>query len=302
MVRNILQKLRPSHSVMMTGFAMLAVGVMAYFVGRASTARAQTRTQPIADLQSRQNPGYDGRVVAYIHENIPITREELGEFLINRFGAEYVETVVNRRIVELACKSRGIQVTDQLIDLQLSQDLEKMKLSLHDFENLFLKKKYNKTLSMWKEDVIRRNLMLAQLVGPDIKVTEEDLRKGFEGRYGEKVECRWIVLPDDKHKNQQWEKAREGEAGFNAIATTYNLPQLCPTGGKAPPIHKHFGNADIERIAFNLKVGDVSPLIGKCFTEDGSHPGVVLFGQSLDRCGTKGRGAAGSHAIMARTP
>ncbi len=261
MVRNILQKLRPSRSVMMTGFGMIVVGVVAYVVGRVTTTKAQQRPASYEELRSGPKTGYDGRVVAYIHGNIAVTREDLGEFLIARFGADHLEACVIRRIVELACKSRGIQVTDELVDLQLNQDLERMKLSRKDFVNLFLKPHY-KTLPIWKEDVVRRNLMLAQLVGPDIKVTEDDLRKGFDGRHGEKVECRWIVLPDDNRKNQIWEKARESEAEFNKIATTLNIPQLCPSGGKAPPIHKHFGDANIERIAFNLAPGEVSPLIG----------------------------------------
>ena len=39
------------------------------------------------------------------------------------------------------------------------------------------------------------------------------------------------------------------------------MPQLASSGGKVPPIHKHFGDDRIERIAFGLKIGEVSPLI-----------------------------------------
>ena len=38
--------------------------------------------------------------MATIYGNIPITREELGEFLISRFGADRLEFLVNRKIVE----------------------------------------------------------------------------------------------------------------------------------------------------------------------------------------------------------
>src|SRR5262245_38984533 len=272
----ILQKLRPSRSVTMTGVGMIAIGVVCFICGRVSIARAQQGRERINELLSGSKPGSDGRVVAYVHDNIPITREELGEFLINRFGAERLETLVSRRIIELACKAHGIEVTDAMVDAQLRQDLRAMNMQPKDFVNLFLKR-YNKTLYEWKEDVIRPKLMLARLVEPEIKVTEEDLRKGFEGRYGPKVECRWIVLPDDRLKFQHWEKARESEAEFQRIASTNNIPQLCSVGGKAPPIHKHFGNADIERIAFNLKVGEVSPLIGMPSDQAGSEKTVVIL-------------------------
>src|SRR4051794_3621887 len=34
---------------------------------------------------------YSSRVVAYLHESVPVTREMLGEYLIARYGAEKVE-------------------------------------------------------------------------------------------------------------------------------------------------------------------------------------------------------------------
>lgn len=40
---------------------------------------------------------------------------------------------------------------------------------------------------------------------------------------------------------------------------------------------------------------DLIPTIGKCIDNDGTHPGVAMFGQSLDACQASGRGAAGTH-------
>src|SRR5262245_23828600 len=68
-------------------------------------ARAQERSNsPLANLAIHPNgPGsdYSRRVVAYIFGNRPITREELGEYLIERVGAERLEFLVNRRIIEM---------------------------------------------------------------------------------------------------------------------------------------------------------------------------------------------------------
>lgn len=266
MIRNVLAKLRPSRAVLgklMPLCGMVTVGVVTFLLTRGTAATGQPGDPRQNAAATNAGNGYDQRVVAYIYENIPITREELGEYLIARFGAERLDFLVNRRIVELACKSRGIEVTEAMIDAQLDRDLEKLgkNVTRKDFADFYLKK-FNKTMYEWKEDVIRPKLMMVQLVAPMVKITEEDLKKGFEGRYGPKVECRWIVLPDDKRKNQLWDKAKENEAGFMEVATKYNLPMLCREGGKGvPPIHRHFGDPNIERIAFGLKVGDVSPLI-----------------------------------------
>lgn len=266
MVRSILSKLRPSRAIfskMLPVCGMVAVGIAAYVVGRASTSRAQpseSALQSIVKNASQVAKGYDGRVVAYIHENIPITREELGEFLIARFGVERLDFLVSRRIVEEACKSRGIAVTDAQVEAQLRLDLAGLKMDRKDFVNIFLKR-YNKTLYEWKEDVIRPKLMMAALVEPTIQVTEEDLRKGFEGRYGPKVECRWIVLPNDNHKGQVWAKVKDNEVEFDRAARQQGIPELAQVGGKAPCIHMHFGDANIEKIAFGMREGEVSQLI-----------------------------------------
>ena len=267
MIRNMLAKLRPSPAVirkLMPVLGMVVVGVVTFLLTRGATGQPGELRNHNNVAKDSNGGNYDKRVVAYIYDNIPITREELGEYLIARFGAERLEFLINRRIVELACRAHGIEVTDAMIEAQLDRDLEKMGPNFNrtNFNDLVLKK-FKKTMYEWKEDVIRPKLMMVQLVAPMVKITEEDLQKGFEGRYGPKVECRWIVLPDDKNKNALWDKAKESEAGFVEVATKYNLPVLCREGGKGvPPIHRHFGDPNIERIAFGLKVGDVSPLIG----------------------------------------
>lgn len=53
-----------------------------------------------------------------------------------------------------------------------------------------------------------------------------------------------------------------------------------------------------EVLALKSLLDNISPLIGKCITDDGTHPGLVLFGQGLDRCGTKARTGAGTHASV----
>lgn len=267
-IKNGVAKLTPSRAVlskMTPVFGMLVIGVVCYFWGRLGmqNARTHARTDPLRSGQLVDDQGeYSKRVVAYLYDNVPVSREELGEFLIARFGVERLPFMIDRHIVELAAKARGITVTDQMVEAQLDLDIKSYgpNIGRKDFVNQILKR-VNKTLYEWKEDVVRPKLMLKQLVEPEIQVTEEDVQKGFEGRYGPKVECRWIIMPDTPQKFKIWEKVKDNEAEFQRVATTLNLPQLCAVGGKTPPIHKHFGDPRIEQAAFNLKKGEVSPLI-----------------------------------------
>ncbi|MBM4071518.1 MAG: peptidyl-prolyl cis-trans isomerase [Planctomycetes bacterium] len=250
--------------------AMLVVGTLAFFWGRhggMGEVKADPPEPMLRDRQSGTGPNdYNKRVVAYIHNNIPITREELGEYLIARFGAQRVDFLINRRIVEMACQAKGITVTDHDVEAQLRIDLAGLgaaggSIPPKEFENQILRPR-GKTLYEWKEDVIRPKLAMGKLCEKLVVVTDEDLRKHFEARYGEKVDCRWIVLdPKDTRKDEIWAEVSRSEEKFREWSRKQPHSALASREGKAPPIHRNFAVDIIEKEAFSLKPGDVSRLI-----------------------------------------
>jgi hypothetical protein len=252
----------------MVGF-VAGVAALAFFWGRHGVSRAVAQSQDgIRDkLGPRGDPEYSRRVVAYIHNNIPITREDLGEYLIARYGAQRLEFLVNRRIIEMACQSHGVFVSDAEVNAQLAEDIKGFNISAQDFVNSVLKR-YGKTLYEWREDVIRPKLALTKFCKiarqKELTVTEADILKAFEAHYGEKVECRMIVLQEAaaRTKDQIWQQVSSSEEKFNDYASKQFIPQLASTGGKIPPVHKHFSDPRIEEAAFALKTpGQVSPIL-----------------------------------------
>src|SRR5262249_26901391 len=111
----------------------------------------------------------------------------------------------------------------------------------------------------------RPKLALSKFCRDQITVTEQDLQNAFEAHYGERVKCRMIVLPQEMgfHKaSELWTKVKESEAEFDKAASSQFIPQLAARSGEIPLIHKHFGDAKIEEVAFGLrKAGDVSKLL-----------------------------------------
>ena len=74
--------------------------------GPESAALAAPPNPPVANTPgspAAPTSDYSQRVVAYIHGTVPVTREELGEYLIARYGHDRLEMFVNRRIIEIAC-------------------------------------------------------------------------------------------------------------------------------------------------------------------------------------------------------
>ncbi|HYT94353.1 MAG TPA: hypothetical protein VEL76_36900 [Gemmataceae bacterium] len=231
--------------------------------GALSNANAQGVAMPGQPQIPKGN--YDGRVVAFIHGNIPITREELGEYLIARFGPERVDFLVNRRIIEHACARNGITVSDAEVDAQLKEDLKAFGKDMDEkrFVTEVLKR-YNKSLYEWREDVIRPRLALSKFCQGQIKVTEEDAQKRFEALYGEMVECKMIILPSDfRQAAEVWQRISNNKEAFEEEAKKQPIRELAARAGAIPPIHKHFGDPKLEEEAFKLKnPGDISPLLG----------------------------------------
>jgi hypothetical protein len=208
---------------------------------------------------------YARRWVAVINSNIPITREEFGEYLIARHSQQ-LELLVNKRIIELACKAKGIEVSAAEVEAALAEDLKSMgNLPLQEFVDKVLKR-YNKSLFEWKEDVIRPKLALTKLCRAQdrVHVTDKDLHDAFEAYFGEKVDCRMILYPPDQKRiaMQQYAELRRSEADFERCARQQATPSLAMHGGAIEPIRRHTtGNDELEKEAFSLQPGEISKLI-----------------------------------------
>ena len=149
--------------------------------------------QPAAPAPTGPASDYNKRPVAYIHDNEIISREQLGEYLIARYGAEKLPLLINKLIIEEACRAKGIEVTAAEVEASLAEDLGAMNVDQKTFVNNVLKQ-YKKTLYEWKEDVIRPKLLMTKLVRSRIVVTEEEIRTGFEAYHGEKIDCQLDLL------------------------------------------------------------------------------------------------------------
>ncbi len=270
-MKTVLSAIKSRPALMRKGMmALMMIGatVAAFYWGRLG-GTSKVDAQQVANRLSAvgQTPtapsDYSRRVVAYIFENTPITREDLGEYLIARYGQERIEFLINRRLVEMACQGKNIRVTDAEVEAQFREELKGFgpNMTAQDFTNQVLKR-FNKSLYEWKEDVIRPKLLLARLCKPMVEVTQQDLVNAFDAKYGPKVQCRMIAFkPDDRHMAEVWAKVSQSEAEFAAQAKVQFIPTLAAKGGEISAIHKHFGDPKVEAAAFALKPGQVTQLM-----------------------------------------
>ncbi|QEL15266.1 peptidylprolyl isomerase [Limnoglobus roseus] len=221
---------------------------------------------PEPTLVDSKSKDYGVRPVAYIYDNVAITRADLAEFLIARGGYEKVELLVNKMIIEEEAKRKGITVTTQEMEAAFAADLQisNPPIRKEDFINLILPK-YNKTYYEWMEDVVRPRLILGKMCVDRIKVGDDDLKKIFEREYGEKRVVKIIIWPKGDQRtvvDQVWDKIRKSESEFDRVARSQANPSLASTAGEIKPIARFQISDDkdkiVEKMAFALNEGEVS--------------------------------------------
>lgn len=284
-MRNLQGNQQPVRRWLPPALGLGMFGVMA-FVGGLFLGMQSGGTQAVAQEPAKHNlpdgpapsPDYAQRVVAYIYGNVPVTREELGEYLIARFGADKLELLVNKKIIEQACRAKGVEVTPAEIELALESDCSKIGVSKEVFLNQVLKER-KVTLYEWKEDVLKPQIMLSKLCQDRIQATDEDLRMCYEAHYGEKVEVRIIMYPNDpqslKALSKLYDRVRGSEEEFIKAAKEQPDANLAMTGGLIKPINRHAGNKLVEDAAFRLQPGEVSEVINT--------PGGILIMRCVKR-------------------
>ena len=182
----------------------------------ATETHAQAPDRPAPAAAPAETSDYGSRIVAYIHGSIPITREELGEYLIARYGADKLDLLINKRIIEHACAEKHIQVTNAEIEADLDETTKGISVSRKDFIDKILKSRHL-TMYEWKEDVVRPKLLLAKLARDRIRIEDQEIADSFEAEYGEKVDCRIIHFPPGHPAvpTDYWQKIRSSESEFD---------------------------------------------------------------------------------------
>src|SRR4051812_4830513 len=163
------------------GSGMIGLTVAAFCCGRNVAPRAAAAPNPPAAPNPEQAPplapdshsDYSRRIVAYIYGTIPITREDLGEYLIARYGADKLELLVNRKIIDRVCKEKGVEVTAAEVEATVQEAMKGLgpTISRKDFEKQVLAPRHL-SFYEWKEDVIRPKLLMTKLCQQRVQVTD----------------------------------------------------------------------------------------------------------------------------------
>ncbi|MCA9259418.1 MAG: peptidylprolyl isomerase, partial [Planctomycetales bacterium] len=200
-----------------------------------------------------------------------ITMKELGNECLLRHGEETLELEISRMLLEQALKQAKVSVGQAdmesemrhaaelagVVDAQGNADLAKwVKMATVD---------QGVSEQDYLRDAVWPSAALKKLAAVDVQVTEDDVRKGYEANYGQRVRCRAIVLDNLRRAQEVWDKARKNNDNveyFGDLAAEYSIePTSKSLRGEVPPLQRHGGQKQLEDVAFGLEAGQLSGIV-----------------------------------------
>ncbi len=207
--------------------------------------------------------------IAAVINDQRITVRELSDECVARHGVEVLEGTISRRLLEQALKSRNQEVTGAEIDAEVARAAlamgHKSAAGEADVESWLkdVTEKQGLPVDVYRRDSVWPSVALKKLAG-DAKVSNEDLKKGYEANYGPRVQCRAIVLTNQRRAQEVWDQAANNPTVefFGQLAEQYSAePASKALHGKVPPIQRHGGQPLLEKEAFSLKPGEISSIV-----------------------------------------
>lgn len=213
----------------------------------------------------KQMPG-----VAAIINGQQVTMRELAEECIERHGVEVLEGTINRRLLEQALRERNLTVADADLDAEVARAALLMgkvdQAGRPDVQGWLdtVEEEQGIPIDLYVHDAVWPSVALKKLVGDQVEVAPDDLKRGFEANYGPRVRCRAIVFNDLRRAQEVWEMARRNPTVeyFGDLAEQYSVEATSRSlRGQVPPIQRWGGQPLLEEEAFRLQPGELSGVV-----------------------------------------
>jgi parvulin-like peptidyl-prolyl isomerase len=208
-------------------------------------------------------------VVATINGEQIIYKELADECLL-RFGEQVLDVEISHLLLQQALAKANLAVSQDDLNAEIAHAAE--LAGVVDAQGRPDLQKWIKTATeeqgvsqeLYMRDSVWPSAALKKLTGGSVQVTADDLEKGFQANYSERVRCRAIVLGTMRRAQEVWAKARQNESMdyFGDLAEEYSIePTSKALRGEVPPIQKFGGQPQIEEVAFELQPNELSGII-----------------------------------------
>ena len=226
------------------------------------TARTPARTTQTATTRSANaQPTTQSRVgnVAATVNSQTITRQQLANECLRRYGPEVLEELINKHVLLQACQQRNLVITEKQVDDAITRFAARFGLPTSQWLNV-MKERRNMTPDQYRRDVIWPMLALKALAADRVVVTPQDLQRALDAEFGPKVKARVITVGSKNKASRVHQQVTAKPEDFGRLARQFSDDPSGSSQGVIPAIRKHVGNPDLERVAFSLRENEISPV------------------------------------------
>jgi parvulin-like peptidyl-prolyl isomerase len=258
-----------------TGWTLLLFGCAVF----GSTLQAQTRRsatprsqpRPATPAQDRKSPSPStdstspsaetkAAIVAVVNGQ-SITRQQLAQQCLARYGEPVLESLVNKHLILEACRQNNVNITLEDIEEEINRIAARFNLPKDRWLQM-LQTERNITAEQYRRDIIWPTLALQHLANDKLQVTDEELQKEFEAEYGAKVQVRMIATANQAKAKELLARAKAKPDEFGILAKNESEdPNSAAARGLIPPVRRHIGDPTVEKVCFALQPGEISSIV-----------------------------------------
>lgn len=226
----------------------------------AQSARSSQAAPPQAEqaMPRKEHPQHD--VMALVNGQ-DISRKDLINACVKRFGEDVLESLVNKRLIMSHCEKRGITITQQEIAAEVDRMAKRFKLGREQWFEM-LERERGISPEEYARDIVWPTLALRKLAAETVQPTSEEIEKAYQSQFGEMVSARLIAVNDQDLANQLQAQLVANPDNFARMAIEHSIDvNSASVGGLIQPIRRHVGDPAIERVAFQMQPGQISSVI-----------------------------------------
>ncbi len=246
-----------------TAVVLLGAGVAFQFM-RPTGARSEDGAGKATANRSSESAAPREKIVATIKSGgstDKVTYDDLAQECVRRHGAEILDNLINRRIIQQACDQHGISVSEAEVKGEVNRIAKKFNLDEENWLKM-LQSERNVTPAQYYNDIIWPMLALRKLAGEKVEIGDKELQHAFVRNYGPRVKARAIVLDNPRRAREVHTKVTGAPEDFGRFAREFSIdPNSRSLDGVIPPIPKYAGNDKLEDVVFKMKEGEISPVV-----------------------------------------
>jgi len=197
------------------------------------------------------------RMMALVN-GVEIGERALAAECLARHGEAVLETLVNKAIIEHACRLQGVTVTQQDVDAEIDAMSRRFSVPRDKWIAL-IQQERGVSPKQYAEEIVWPMLALRRLAHASVEPTADEVRQAFDNQFGPSVKARIIVVKSRAEAEQVRAKAVAAPDEFGALARQHSVDVgSASANGWVQPIRRSAGDPTFEAVVFGLAPQEIS--------------------------------------------